>query len=307
MQEQTIETGNPQIETQDVDVQDSTESLNGSESHDEHEEQDQEEVSSDADDSQEGDEAGEEDEEGLLIDLGEGEDDTEASDDDVDVEFSDLRAYVVAGKTDEALKRISAHEKGLAQLKSKYDQQTTVMQGMESMFKAIADGDTEAMLTFEDNFEKTFGKRISVYQDDVEKPERKAGPDPIVTQLQKEIADLKTRLETKDWSSGLGKQMSETVKKATGLEFTPDVLWEAKKFLPKSGKISPDIVVNAVKKADPDAYLNAKEAQTAKKTAPVPKGASLQRGPKPTAQDASALLDPKNFADAWRAQSANKR
>lgn len=307
MQEQTIETGNPQIESKDVDVQDSTEVLNGSESQDAHEEQEShEEVSSDADDSQEGDEGGEEDEEGLLIDLGEAEDDTEASDDDVDVEFSDLRAYVVAGKTDEALKRISAHEKGLAQLRSKYEQQGAVMQGMESMFKAIADGDTEAMLTFEDNFEKTFGKRISVYQDDVEKPERKAGPDPVVSQLQKEIADLKTRLETKDWSSGLGKQISETVEKAKGLKFSPDVLWEAKKFLPKGGRISPDDVVKAVMKADPEAYLKATENAGSKKAAPVPKGAGLPRAPKPTAQDAAALLDPKNFVAAYRAQT-NKR
>jgi len=308
MQEQTIETDNPQIESQEIETaEESTDVLGGSESQEQsNEEQGFQKDAEDASDDAEGrEEGGEEGQESLLIDLGAGEGDDTDSDDTEEVQFADLRAYVVAGKTDEALKRISAHEKGLAQLRSKFETQSHILAGMESTFKAIAEGDVDAMLTFEDNFEKTFGKRPNITIDDVEtKPERR--DDPKVSVLEKEVAELKTRLEVKDWSSGLGKEISEVLKKATGLEISPDVLWKAKQFLPKSGQVTPQVVEDAVMQADPQAYRKARDARDAKQTSrrTIPKGAVLEKGSKPTQQDAKALLEPGAFVKAYRAQQA---
>lgn len=240
----------------------------------------------DADDAEEGQESGEEDEEGLLdlsFDDGEPETDANLS------EFSEVERLIKSGNTDQALQRLQVHEQGLAKLKTEADQLRGFASEVNTIFERIAQGDVDAAISLEDEFEKVYGVRPVINPPGAdEKP--KVQKDTRYEELRTKQQELEERIKATDWAnSDRAKLVADAVKKQHGIDINLMDVYKARKFLPKDAKARD--AIKAAAKVNSDAIIDALLDKANKGPKPVPESVKLRSERKSSGVDLRKLWE----------------
>jgi ubiquinone biosynthesis protein UbiJ len=184
-------------------------------------------------------------------DLSEVDDDEEDDESDEFNHTAELKTLIEEGNQEAALKRLGEMEKGMEKLlardsTSKYAIQQA--QAVDSAFRAAAQGDYEAQRQVRDLLIE-YGIDIEALAladeyDDTPKQDR------TVMELQEKISRLERERSDERWLER-NSRLLQKAQSLTKIAYTPADLVAARPFLPKSGQITTEQLVQAIHQGNP--------------------------------------------------------
>ena len=198
-------------------------------------------------------------------------------DDEIDTQspLSDL-IELIKTNPEAAVLRASQVSDGLVKLQAQKEEAESFVRPIQAMFEGFAKRDAESINEFErvlyENTNLTLEDLIAI-QGGTSPQQR--GNDPKVETLEKRLDRIEQERAATDWITSTGAKSSAQIAKVTGLEFSPEVLWQARQYLKPGAGV--DDVRKAVMRVNPDAYDKAVAKRDGVKE-PVPKGASMPTG-----------------------------
>lgn len=219
---------------------------------------------------------GEESDEDDPLELGleaEEEDDADNSDNPL----NDLRTLITQDPA-KALERVAQVEQGLLKLQTQKAEAETFRDSIDAVFKGLEEGNTTAIAQFEqvlyDNTGLTYQSLAELSEGKAITPQKPA-ESPKLELLERKLNALEQERASTKWIQETGKVVAERVAKVTGLEFAPELVWEAKALLKKGS--TEDDVRKAIMRTNPDAYDKAVALRDGDKS-PTPRAATLPTG-----------------------------
>lgn len=219
---------------------------------------------------------GEESDEDEPLELGL-EDEEEEDADNSDQPLNDLRNLITQDPA-RALERVAQVEQGLLKLQTQKAEAESFRDSIDTVFKGLEAGDTDAIAQFEqvlyDNTGLTYQSLATLSEGGTITPQKPA-ESPKIELLERKLNALEQERASSKWIQETGKTVADRVAKVTGLEFAPELIWEAKNLL-KKGSTEED-VRKAIMRTNPDAYDKAVALRDGDKS-PTPRAATLPTG-----------------------------
>lgn len=217
---------------------------------------------------------------------------------DLHASIADVAKLIKDGDTEAATKRLSEYGKGLQKLETQRNESLQYVDQTRSLLQGVAKGDPESLSSLAQIIASHGGDvaNIAAWYTGEEQP---APPtrNTEVDELRREIAALKQGQEAisqgqqaKDWSAKHGAAISETIKKITGGDISPEILFKVRAELPRTiNKSSIEQIENAVMKLDPSAYRKFLSSRSTATT--PPESATIPKGGKGGSKVSPNLLD----------------
>jgi len=231
-----------------------------------------EELTEDEEEVEESEESDEEE----PLELGLDEDEEEEGD-NADQPLADLRNLITQDPA-RALERVAQVEQGLLKLQTQKAEAEQFRDSIDTVFKGLEAGNTDAIAQFEqvlyDNTGLTYQSLATLSEGGSITPQKPA-ESPKLELLERKLNALEQERASSKWIQETGKTVADRVARVTGLEFAPELIWDAKSLL-KKGSTEED-VRKAIMRTNPDAYDKAVALRDGDKS-PTPRAATLPTG-----------------------------